>query len=160
MDNNIEQTTTSEEQTNHPPQLVVTENMRSYLYDMAGWTKFLGIVGFIFSGLMVLVALSMGAMFGTISKMPGMEMYSALGGGVLTFILLLYALLFLYPSLMLFSYSVKAKQGVLYGDQLSLETSISKLKSFFKFYGIMMIIAIAMYVLIFLAAIAGGIAAS
>ncbi len=157
MDNNIEQTTTFEEQSN-PPQLIVTENMRSYLYDMAGWTKFLGIVGFIFSGLMVLVALSMGAMFSTISQMPGMEMYSAMGGGVLTFILLLYALLFLYPSLMLFSYSVKAKQGVLYADQLSLETGIRKLKSFFKFYGIMMIIVIALYLLIFLFAIVGGMA--
>lgn len=157
MDNNIEQTTTFEEQ-NNPPQLIVTENMRSYLYDMAGWTKFLGIVGFIFSGLMVLVALSMGAMFGTLSQMRGMEMYSALGSGVLTFVLLFYALLFLYPSLMLFSYSVKAKQGVLYGDQLSLETSISKLKSFFKFYGIMMIIAIAFYILIFLFAVVGSMA--
>lgn len=157
MDNNIEQTTTFEEQSN-PPQLIVTENMRSYLYDMAGWTKFLGIVGFIFSGLMVLVALSMGAMFGAISQMPGMEMYRALGSGVLTFILILYALLFLYPSLMLFSYSIKAKQGVLYADQLSLETGISKLKSFFKFYGIMMIIVIAFYILIFLLAIVGGMA--
>lgn len=160
MDNNIDQTTASEEPINLPPQLIVTENMRSYLYDMAGWTKFLGIVGFIFSGIMVLVALSMGAVFTTISQMPGMEMYSNLGSGVLTFIMLLYALLFLYPSLMLFTYSVKAKQGVLYGDQASLETSISKLKSFFKFYGIMMIVVIAIYVLMFLAVIAGGIAAS
>lgn len=158
MENNFEQTAAQEQP--NLPQLIVTENMRSYLYDMAGWTKFLGIVGFIFSGLMILVAFSMGAIFSTISQMPGMDMYSSLGSGVLTFIMLFYALLFLYPSLMLFSYAVKAKQGVLYADQLSLETSIGKLKSFFKFYGIMMIIAIAFYVLIFFFALVGGMAAA
>ncbi|WP_113662546.1 DUF5362 family protein [Pedobacter nanyangensis] len=158
MENNFEQTAAQEQP--NLPQLIVTENMRSYLYDMAGWTKFLGIVGFIFSGLMILVAFSMGAIFSTISQMPGMDMYSSLGSGVLTFIMLFYALLFLYPSLMLFSYAVKAKQGVLYADQLSLETSIGKLKSFFKFYGIMMIIAIAFYVLIFFLALVGGMAAA
>jgi len=157
MENNFEQTTTAGEQVN-PPQLIVTENMRSYLYDMAGWTKFLGIIGFIFSGLMIIMAVGMGAIFSTFSQMPGMEMYGGLGSGVFTFIMVLYALLFLYPSLMLFSYAVKAKQGVLYADQLSLETGIRKLKSFFKFYGIMMIIVIAFYILIFLFAIVGGMA--
>lgn len=157
MENNFEQTTTAGEQEN-APQLIVTENMRSYLYDMAGWAKFLGILGFVFSGLMAIMALGMGAMFTTISKIPGMEMYSTLGGGVFTFVFFLYALLFLYPSLMLFSYAVKTKQGVLYADQLSLETGIRKLKSFFKFYGILAIIFIVLYALIFLFAIVGGIA--
>ncbi|GAB1463554.1 hypothetical protein [Pedobacter sp.] len=157
MENNFEQTTTTGEQEN-APQLIVTEDMRSYLYDMAGWAKFLGILGFVFSGLMAIMALGMGAMFTTISQMPGMEMYSGLGGGVFTFVFFLYALLFLYPSLMLFSYAVKTKQGVLYADQLSLETGIRKLKSFFKFYGILAIVFIILYALIFLFAIIGGIA--
>lgn len=140
------------------PQLIITENMRSYIYDMAGWAKFLAILGFIFSGMMMLMAFFAGAVMGTLGAMGNAGLYGTLGSGVFTFVFVLYGVLFLYPSLMLFKYATKAKQGVLYADQASLEDGMSKLKSFFKFYGILAIVVIAFYSLIFLGAVAGGLA--
>lgn len=148
------------EETEEINQLLVTENMRSYFYDMAKWANFLGILGFVFSGLMLLMALSAGALTSVMGAMSNAGMYGQLGTGVLTTVFVFYAVMFLYPSLMLFLYAKKAKQGVLYGDQNSLEESISKLKSFFKFYGVLAIIFICFYGFVFIGAIIGGIAAS
>ncbi len=38
--------------------LIISEDIRSYIYESAKWSKFLSIVGFVFTGLMVLVAFS------------------------------------------------------------------------------------------------------
>jgi hypothetical protein len=142
---------------NDAPQLIITENMRSYIYDTANWAKFLSIVGFIMSGLMIMAALSIGAIMGTLNAVSG-GIYGALGTGALTFMFILYTLLILYPSIMLYLYATKAKQGVLYGDQLSLENALSKMKSFFKFYGIVTIVMLAIYLLAFIAGIGGALA--
>ena len=139
------------------PQLIVTENMRSYIYDTAGWAKFLAIAGFIVSGLMLMAAFSVGAIMGILNAASG-GVYGALGTGVLTFVFIFYTLLILYPSVMLYLYASQAKQGVLYGDQQSLESSLNKMKSFFKFYGIVTIVMIAMYALVFVAGIGSALA--
>ncbi|WP_461791228.1 hypothetical protein [Pedobacter sp.] len=47
-------------ETSHQPQLIVTEDMRSYIYDMAKWANFLGIVGCIFAVIMFMAALTLG----------------------------------------------------------------------------------------------------
>ncbi len=142
---------------NTPPQLIVTENMRSYIYDTATWAKFLAIVGFIAAGFMIIATFSVGALMSILNTASG-GIYGALGTGALTFVLVLYTALILYPSIMLYLYATKAKQGVLYGDQLSLEISLGKMKSFFKFYGIITVIFIAIYFLAFIAGIGGAIA--
>lgn len=142
--------------------LVVSEDIRSYLYETAKWTKFLSIVGFIFTGLMVLVSLSVGSLMTAMNTAVGEQHnpYAALGSGVLTVILLLSAALYFYPSFLLFKFSNATKQGVLYGDQESLNTGLSKLKSFFKFWGVLMIVILGMYALMLLFAIVAGVAAS
>eukprot|EP01133_Synstelium_polycarpum_P014005 gene14005-16509_t len=143
----------------HPEiQLIVTEDIRSYLYDMAKWTKFLAIVGFIITGLTAMAAFGMGALMSALAKIN--PMMPALGSGVLTVYFLLIALLYFYPSLLMYKHSTAAYKAVLYGDQLSLSVAIKNLKSFFKFWGILMIVVIALYVLIFLLAIVGGITAA
>jgi hypothetical protein len=50
--------------------LLITEDIRSYLYESAKWSKFLAIVGFIFTFFMVLAALSISAIMGAMSEIP------------------------------------------------------------------------------------------
>lgn len=38
------------------PQLLVTEDMRSHIYETAKWTNFLAISGFVIAGLTLLIA--------------------------------------------------------------------------------------------------------
>lgn len=126
--------------------LIVTEDMRSYLYDITKWAKFLSIIGFIFAVMVILLAFSIPSI---ISTNPGVaKQMGALGQGgstVITILYLLLGLFYFYPSVLLSKIANKGKQGVLFGDQESLNASMSSLKSLFKFWGIVTIIIIASY---------------
>ncbi|RAJ29620.1 DUF5362 family protein [Pedobacter cryoconitis] len=127
--------------------LWITEDIRSYIYDAAKWTRFLSIVGFVLTAMFVMSAFSVGAMLSTLSTtMPGNPMLK-LGSTVWTIIYLLFALLQFYPSFLLYKFSTSATKAVLFADQPSLGEAISKLKSFFKFWGILTIVIIALYIL-------------
>lgn len=138
------------------PQLIVTEGMRSYFYDMAKWANFLAIVGFVFTGFMIIGAFTVGAAIGTnpeVAKVVGAM--GSLGAFGFTAICLVYAFAIFYPSILLFKYATKAKIGVLYGEQASLEEALSKIKSLFKYWGIIVIIFISLYAFLILSTIAG-----
>lgn len=142
---NIEDATLAEQQ---EPKLVVTEAMRSYFYDMAKWANFLAVVGFVFTGFVIIGAFTVGSTIGSNPEMA--KMLGALGSmGSLAFtaFCLVYAFAIFYPSILLFKYSTKAKIGILYGEQTSLEEAFSKLKSLFKYWGVIVIIFIVLYVL-------------
>jgi len=139
--------------------LWISEDVRSYIYDMAKWTKFLSVVGFIFSALIVISAFSTAAFLNTIATVsPGSPLVQ-IGATTLTIIYLLIALLQFYPSFLLFKFSTAAMQAVLYADQPSLGIAMAKLKSFFKFWGVLTIIFIAFYAMMIVMAVvvaAGG----
>jgi hypothetical protein len=143
-----------EEVTAAQPTLVVSEEIRSYLYDMAKWANFLAIVGFVFTALVALSALTIGSAMATNPEVAAMigKMGNA-GGVVFTVFCLAYAFAIFYPSLLLFKYSAKAKLGVLYGEQDSLNDAMGKLKSLFKYWGIITIIFISLYALLILSSV-------
>jgi hypothetical protein len=141
--------------------LVITEDIRSYIYESAKWTKFLSIVGFIVTGLMVLIAISVGSVMQSMSEIPAYQGLAALSPGVITVFYLLIALVYFYPSFLMYKFSSAAKLAVLYGSQENLSLAMSKMKSIFKFWGILTIIIIAIYVLMIVGiSIGAGIAAS
>lgn len=141
--------------------LLVTEDIRSYIYETAKWTKFLSIVGFIITGLMVMVAFSANAIMQSMSEIPAYQGLAGMGSGIITFFYLLIALVYFYPSYLMYKFSSSAKTAVLYGSQESFSLAMSKMKSIFKFWAILTIIIIVMYVfMIVLVGIGAGIAAS
>lgn len=140
------------------PQLIVTEDMRSFIYDMAKWANFLGIVGFVISAFMLMAALTIGP---TINSNPEMaKMLGQLGamdGTTFSIVFLIYGFAIFFPSLLLVRYAAKAKHGVLYGEQTSLDEGMGKLKSLFKYFGVLTIIFIGLYLLTLISAVLGGI---
>ncbi|RYG17284.1 MAG: hypothetical protein EOO07_11445 [Chitinophagaceae bacterium] len=128
------------------PKLIVTEDMRSYIYDSAKWTNFLAIFGFVVAGLLVLTAFTIGPAMSTDPKLASAMAASNMSPIVLTIFCLIFAFAVFYPSLLLFKYTTKAKLGVLYGEQTSLEEAFSKIKSLFKYWGIMTLIGSLLYV--------------
>lgn len=134
------------------PKLVVTEEMRSYFYDMAKWANFLAIVGFVFTGFAVISAFTIGAAIGTNPELAAMVGAMGKFGSIgFTAVCLIYAFALFYPSLLLFKYAIKAKIGVLYGEQASLDEALGKMKSLFKYWGIIVIIFISLYFLLIVA---------
>lgn len=140
------------------PQLIVTEDMRSYIYDMAKWANFLGIVGFVISAFLFLAALTVGP---TINANPEMgKMLGQLGamdGTTISIVFIIYGALIFYPSLLMFRYAAKAKQGVLYGEQENLNEAVNRLKSIFKYFGVLTIVFIVLYLMTLFSAVLGGI---
>ncbi|PWS26686.1 hypothetical protein DHW03_17880 [Pedobacter yonginense] len=128
--------------------LVVTEEMRSYIYEITKWSKFLSIIGFILSALLILGSLSIGA---AVNANPAMlnqlGPLASIGGIGLTIMYFVIALIYFYPSLLLFRFSNKGKHAVLYGEQESLNEAMLNMKSLFKFWGIMTIAIIFLYFL-------------
>ncbi|RZL50784.1 MAG: hypothetical protein EOP00_02540 [Pedobacter sp.] len=144
-------------QVQHDLKLVVSEEMRSYIYEIAKWAGFLAIIGFVFTGITIISAFTVGA---AINSNPQLLAMAATMGPaasiVFTIAFLIVGFAIFYPSLLMFKYATKAKLGVLYGEQASLDEAMGKLKSLFKYWGIITIIYIGFYVLMIIATIMGG----
>ena len=136
--------------------LVVTEEMRSYIYEIAKWASFLAIVGFAFAGITILSAFTIGAVMNSNPQLLAIANNIGTAAGVVfTVMFLILAFAIFYPSLLMFKYATKAKIGVLYGDQASLDEAMSKLKSLFKYWGIITLIYLGFYALMIIATLMG-----
>jgi Family of unknown function (DUF5362) len=124
--------------------LRINEASKAFLMEIAKWTKFISIVGFVFIGLFILIALivgSVGAAFGGLG---------AMSGGMIAFIYILFALLNFFPVFYLFKASVGLKQGLMANDESSLTNGFEYLKSHYKYIGILTIVLLSLYVLLIL----------
>lgn len=140
---------------------VITEASRSYLRETAKWAKFLAIIGFVMIGFMVLVGVFFGSIMGSaMSDLEDAGLGAGVGTGAFGFIYIFIALLYFFPTLYLYRFATRTKQAVIDSDSEGLAWGLEQLKSTFKFMGIMMIIALALYAIIFLFAIVFGVAAA
>ena len=125
--------------------LQLSEQIISYLNETRRWAKFLAIMGFVGVGLIVILALSIGALVNFISSLsPTPLPFPAF---LLTVIYLLVALLYFFPVLYLYRFSTKMEFALTRKDQQELTSSFENLKSVFKFLGIMTIVVLTLYAL-------------
>jgi hypothetical protein len=152
------------------PELVITNDAKYYLHTAARWANFLGILGFIITGFTVLSALYwlvMGSTLSTIASGQGAENASPYASAIVSMmgsiggiVLLLYAIVIFFISFYLVRFAGGTKKAVLYGVVTDLTKGIEGLKSFFKLWGIISIVAIALSVLGFIATIVFAVAAA
>ena len=136
----------TDETMQHPP-LIVSEDMRSYIYDSAKWANFLAVVGFVIAGFLVLASFTIGSAMRTDPKLAAAMAASAISPLGVTIFCLVCAFSVFYPSLLLFKYAAQAKIGILYGEQSNLDEALGKMKSLFKFWGIITIVFLSLYIL-------------
>lgn len=125
----------------------------------AKWARFLAIVGFVVIGLMVLFGFFAGSLMTGFMAMQGatvgMPMGNAMAGfGVMyTVIFLVIALLYFFPTLYLFNFAtrtLRAVNGAFDGPSFSGATEA--LRKLFAFMGVLTVIVLCLYGLIFLIA--------
>lgn len=137
--------------------LQVDNQVSSYLSEAAKWGKFLGILGMVFCGLMVLFGLFFGSIMGAMMPMgDGMGAMGAMGAGFFTVIYLIIAAVYFMPCLYLYRFASQAQVALRNNEQAKLQSSIKNLKSCFKFMGILFIIILAIYVLALVIGLAAG----
>jgi hypothetical protein len=125
-------------------QAVLTDTMLRYLREASPWLRFIGILGYIGSGLMCA-----GGLIFAIVLFAGVSLFEELGaiaGGLGGFIGLLYlalgALLFL-PARFTYTFGAKINSYLLGNSERELELAFRNNKSLWKFYGILCIINLA-----------------
>jgi hypothetical protein len=134
----------------------------NYLRETARWSRLLSVIGFIYCGLLAIGGLLFGSV---ITKMmpslAGSEAgLSGVGGVFLSSIFIILALILFFPAYYLFSFSAKMRRALQNNDQAILTDSLKNLKSFFKFYGILVIIGLSIYGLALISAIIGAMVGS
>jgi MFS family permease len=138
-------------------ELQLDQSSINYLNESARWARFLAIIGFIFCGLMVIVGIFFGgAMAGMMSGMSGeTAQLSGAFSVMISFAYIVAALITFFPSLYLFLFGSRMRKAIHNNDQPVLTDALKNLKSFFKFYGIIMIITLSIYALAIIFGIVG-----
>jgi hypothetical protein len=127
--------------------LHIDHQSSAFLHEASRWAKFLAIVGFVFCGLLAIVALFAGSMLGSIMDRFGSPASGFFGGAFFTIIYLGVALLYFFPCLYLYRFGSKAQIAMKNNDNDQMTNSFRNLKSCFRFLGILTIIMLSFYVL-------------
>lgn len=136
-------------------ELQLNDMAKSFLRETAKWAKFLSIIGFIGIGFLVIFALVMFAMGGSLaaSGMGAMGGIGAMGGVFGGVLYLLFAMLYFFPIMYLFKFSSSILNAFQNNNTEQLTKGFEYLKSHYKFVGILMAILIGLYALIFIFAL-------
>ena len=137
--------TTEEQNTPQPDQLLLIEDAQAYLHEAGKWARFLGITNYILSGLVAFLGICV-AIFGTgihrrYSESPLQENLRPFMG----ILYLLTAVCCFFISHYLYRFGNDARSGVEYQDPVQISRAFGKLKSLFKFWGILTIICLVIY---------------
>ena len=137
------------------PTLVINKEIRLFLMETVKWGKFLAILGFVMVAFIALVGIVL-MFFGSAitSQLPPEFAF----GGMIGFMYLLFGLLYYFTSKYLYDFSTYTRQALSIHDQESLVYAFSRLKSFYKFWGILTLLMIIVYIVAIIFAIIAGMA--
>jgi cell division protein FtsX len=136
----------------------LTTDDKNYLDTAGKWARFLGIVGFVFTGFMLLVSIFMfamgGAMGSALSEVS--PIYAMTGmGAMIGFLYLLFVIPFFLISLYTYRFGTNTKSALYSSDAAKMTEAFKQLRNLFRFYGWLTAIILGLYALIFIFAIGG-----
>jgi hypothetical protein len=132
--------------------LLIDSTAHGYLKETGKWAAFLGILGFIFSGVVIIVSFFIGAildrMFSALAatSTSSVAAFGAMGGTFAGFYFFLGVLTF-FLSLFLFRFGSKMKQALSGQDPEAFNLSLKNLKNYYRLVGILTIIYLSIIVL-------------
>ena len=124
----------------------LSEQAKKYLLEAAKWANFISIVGFIAIGLLIIMSFSIGTIMASLPD-------GALGGlspKFFSFFYLIMAGVYFIPVFFLFQFGQKTRQAFIEDDHNLLTFALKKLKSHYKFIGIIFIVCIILYLFLIL----------
>lgn len=145
----MEQEAYIEEEAIFETDLQLDMESRTYLKEAAKWARFLGILGFIGSGFILLAILiiwySSSQAFGLLGNSS--LALASMGMGILIFIYLLLAVISFLVALFTFRFGQRTSRALLNDQQMDLKSGLSNLRFIFRTYGIMAITYISIMIL-------------
>ena len=134
----------------------IDQSSRAHLAEAAKWAKFLAIVGFVMCGLIIVLSFFIGALFSTSMSRYGDS--AAFGSGfgiIMTIVYLSFGVLYFFPCLFLFRFANNMIVALNSNEQITLNRSFQNLKIMFRYVGILTIIVLALYIIVFVFGILG-----
>lgn len=128
-------------------EMVLTATIKQFLSQTARWSRFLGIVGFVFSGMILLSA--MGDNNAEATAMLGIST------SILPVIYFLMGLFYLVPSYFLFQFGTKTRAALEANDQEGLTQGMQNLRSMFTFFGVSTALILVFYLITLITMVAG-----
>ena len=143
---------------NQNNEIKVNETAQEFLRESAKWSMFLAIMGFIGIGFMVLAGIFMGTIMSKLPMANAMPSGTstnpfAMMPGLMAGLYIVIAVIYFFPIYYLYKYAKNTKVALQTADSDLLTEGLGYLKSHHKFLGIMMIILLSLYLLIFVGAI-------
>ena len=117
------------------------------LNEVRRWAKFFAILGFIAIGLFILMAIGMAVGFSVLGSSSEL---STLGAGeslIIVLIMVVFMVLYIFPTLYLWRFSLHAKQALEAKNDSELAESLLYLRKYARFTGIMTIVILVLYIL-------------
>lgn len=137
--------------TDQETSLIIDADVSSLLIEIAKWGKFIAVLMFIMAGFVALIGVFM-----TIGGAATAFKMVPFAGGFIGIIYIVLSLVYYFPAKYLYDFTTYVKQAIHFRDQESLKYAFERLKSHYKFIGIMAVIAIVFYVIAILFAIMFG----
>ncbi len=134
-------------------ELNLNAHSRSFLKEIAGWTYFLSIIGFIFVGLLVLIAVSANSIYNNMAQFSQESPFDV--GLFMTAVYVIVSLIYFFPILFLFKFSKRLKSALKSKEDEELASALEILKSHYKFIGVFTIIVLSLYALAIIAGLLG-----
>lgn len=133
----METTILTNEKIVNEEQLTLKDESISYLRTVSCWSKFFAVLGFVCSGLLIVMGIFSGFFF---SILGGLHLSSFIG-----VIYVILGFIYFFPSLYLLGFATNSKKAVIANDSDYLKIALKNLKSSCQFMGILTIICIALY---------------
>ena len=133
---------------NTPRGLRINEHSKSFLRETAKWAKFLSIVGFVGIGLMVLLAV-FGEYLSLNAANSNTFTFETDGGIAGMVVVLILAIIYFFPVYYLYKFANNMKAALQSEEEDQLTDAFEMLKSHYKFMGILTIIILSIYLLLF-----------
>lgn len=140
-------------------EILLTQDGRKYLNQIAKWTKFLSILGFVLLGISLLIIVSLGIFITATNRyemMVGAGYYNPAvfqWSYVIVYVLLI--AVYFVPLYYLYQFSVKTRQALQANNTETLTEGLAFLKKHYMFIGVFVIICLVMYLLGTILMIAG-----
>jgi len=130
--------------------LLVNPEIKNYLSEAARWARFIGIVGYVFTGLLTVGSFFVGAFMNHMAKnAPANGGQNPFASGVFSVVMgayfLVIALIYYFPSRYLHQFGVNTLNALHNHEQISFTQAFSRLKSFFKFFGVFTLVVLVLY---------------
>ncbi len=133
--------------------LVLTPEIKTNLNKTGKWSNFLAILGFIFTALIIV-----GGFFATMvmSFLPTGDNFMPFPSFLFGLIYLVIGIVYFLPILYLYRFSSGIRQALRLNDQNKLSNAFLNLKAHYRFIGILTIVFLCIYILLFVGLFTAG----